>query len=100
MELECGNKVEFDGWENIAIYESSSWAERGFCKNCGTHVFMRAKDSDAYGVSAGLFEQDEGFLFDRQVFIDQKPAYYSFDNDTRNLTSNYIYEHFPQCRED
>lgn len=29
---------------------------------------------------------------------DKKPPYYSFSNETRKLTSDYIYEHFPQCR--
>lgn len=100
LELECGSKVVFEGSENIAIFDSSEWAERGFCKVCGSHLFMRSKDSPDYGISAGLFENDEGINFDRQVFFDKKPSYYSFSNDTRNITSDYIYEHYPQCREE
>ena len=29
--------VEFTGTEHIGVYGSSPWAERGFCKSCGTH---------------------------------------------------------------
>ena len=27
-----------------AIYQSSSWAERGFCRDCGTPLFLQYKD--------------------------------------------------------
>jgi hypothetical protein len=29
------------GKENISVYPSSEWAECGFCKHCGTHLFYR-----------------------------------------------------------
>ena len=25
--------------------QSSAWAERGFCKNCGSHLFYRLKEN-------------------------------------------------------
>ena len=99
MELECGSAVVFEGAENISTYSSSEWAERGFCKNCGSHIFMKFKDSDEYGIAVGLFDSDVGINFDRQVFYDKKPPYYNFANETRNITSDYIYKHFPQCRD-
>jgi hypothetical protein len=99
MELECGSNVTFEGADNIAVYASSDWAERGFCKNCGTHIFMRSKDGASFGIPAGLFDSDEGIVFDRQVFFDKKPAYYSFSNQTRNITSDYIYERYPHLRQ-
>ncbi|PCI74314.1 MAG: aldehyde-activating protein [SAR86 cluster bacterium] len=98
MELECGSNVIFEGMENIAVFNSSDWAERGFCKVCGSHLFMKPKNSNEYGVSVGLFENDEDIKFDRQVFYDKKPSYYSFSNETKNISSEYIYEQFPQCR--
>ena len=100
FEVECGTDVSFDGEENIQSYASSEWGERGFCKICGSHLFFKDKTSGEYGIPPGLFEQDEGFRFNRQVFFDHKPEYYSFSNKTRNITSDYIYKHFPQTRED
>jgi hypothetical protein len=100
LELECGSQVVFEGAENITTFASSEWAERGFCKKCGSHIFMKLKAGKEYGISAGLFESNEGVRFDRQVFYDKKPSYYSFSNETRNMTSDYIYEHFPQYRDE
>ena len=40
-----GLKASFKGEEFISIYRSSEWAERGFCKACGTHLFYRLKES-------------------------------------------------------
>ena len=100
FELEVGSEVTISGEENIQLYASSEWAERGFCKVCGSHLFIKDNATQAYGIPAGLFEDDTGFLFNRQVFSDQKPAYYSFSNRTKNITSDYIYQHFPQTQED
>lgn len=98
FEIECGSEVTIVGSENISIYKASAWAERGFCKVCGTHLFIRSTETNEYGVPPGLFETDDSVQFMRQVFFDKKPDYYSFSNSTRNITSDYIYEHFPQAR--
>jgi len=100
MEIECGTAVKFLGEENISVYKSSEWAVRGFCKNCGTHLYIRDEKSGEYGIPPGLFENDENIEFNRQVFIDQKPSYYSFSEKTQNITSEYIYKHFPQTKEE
>lgn len=100
MEIECGSDVTFEGAEYIATFESSTWGERGFCKKCGSHLFMRAIATNEYGISPGLFDNDQDISFNRQVFFDKKPSWYSFANVTRNITSEYIYSHYPQIRED
>jgi len=41
MAVPCADTVSFAGEENVAVYKSSDWAERGFCKQCGTHLFYR-----------------------------------------------------------
>jgi len=99
MEQECGSDIEFQGEENIRVYNSSKWAERGFCKVCGSHLFIREKVSSSYGVLAGLFKNDAGISFNRQVFFDKKPKYYDFSNETLNISSDYIYKHYPEVKE-
>lgn len=98
FEVECGSNVVFEGAENIGTYESSDWAQRGFCRSCGTHLFIKNTSNGEYGIPPGIFENEEGFKFNRQVFIDQKPSYYAFTEHTENITSAYIYEHFPETR--
>lgn len=91
MELDCGTDVVFEGRENISVYNSSDWAERGFCKHCGSHLFYRLKESQAHMVPVGLFENVGELTFRKQVFIDEKPSYYHFSEDTQNLTGAELF---------
>lgn len=94
MEINCGTEVSFEEEEQISVYDSSDWAERGFCKTCGSHLFYRLKESRQHMVPAGLFDQQEHLVFGSQVFIDRKPSYYSFSNKTDNLTEAEVFELF------
>jgi hypothetical protein len=91
MAVDCGTEVSFEGGENISVFSSSEWAERGFCSRCGTNLFYRIKGSGQYIMSAGLFDDDKAFVFDNQVFIDEKPSYYSFANKTEDMTGAEVF---------
>ena len=90
MEVRCGTDVSFEGADHISVFESSPWAERGFCRTCGSHLFFREKKTGGHHIPVGLLEGDEGLVFDHQVFIDEKPPYYSFANETQTLTGAEI----------
>lgn len=94
LAVECGSDISFEGEENIGVYQSSDWAERGFCNKCGSHLFYRLKQNNQYYVPAGIFDGDEGFVLEHQVFIDEKPEYYSFANQTSNLTGAELFAQF------
>ena len=94
LAVECGSEVSFRAEENIGIYQSSEWAERGFCKKCGSHLFYRLKRNNQYYIPVGIFDNDEGFVFEHQVFIDEKPEYYSFANETKNMTGAELFAQF------
>lgn len=99
MEIACGTDVSFDGEDNITVYDSSSWAERGFCKKCGSHLFYRLKESKQHMIPVGLLDEQEHFVFDSQVFIDKKPSFYSFSNKTNDLTEAEIFEMYGSLQE-
>lgn len=82
--------VSFMGNEHIAIFSSSEWAERGFCKQCGTHLFYRLKQEEHYAIPVGLLDGSD-WDFTEQIFIDQKPEFYTFANDTRMLTEEEVF---------
>ena len=86
MAVSCGTEVAFEGEENITVYNSSDWAERGFCKKFGSHLFYHLKEINEHQMSAGLFDNQGSFNFDLQVFIDRKPSFYSFANKTNLMT--------------
>lgn len=73
--------VEFAGEENIAVYGSSAWAERGFCKNCGTNLFYRLKESGHHALWSGAFDDASAFRLVGEIYIDEKPEGYSFAGD-------------------
>ena len=86
--------MTFDGEDSIQVYDSSDWAERGFCGKCGSHLFYRLKESQQYMVPAGLLDGGDDLVFDHQVFIDRKPSYYDFANETQNMTEAEVFEKY------
>lgn len=96
MEIECGTRVSFQGEHSIAVYASSDWAERGFCRHCGTHLFYRFKETGHHGVPIGLFEDDDKLIFAHQVFIDEKPPFYAFSNKTKDMTGPELIARYEQ----
>lgn len=92
LAVDCGTEVACEaGQEHISVFDSSAWAERGFCGKCGTHLLYRLKDSRQYIMPVGLFQDEQAFVFDHQIFIDEKPAYYSFANETENMTGAEVF---------
>ncbi len=94
LAMDCGTEVSFEGEENIGVYDSSDWAERGFCKQCGSHLFYRLKQNQQTMMPPGLFEPIGDITFDHQVFIEEKPAYYDFANKTQNMTGEECFAAF------
>jgi hypothetical protein len=70
--------VTFSGSEQIGVFNSSQWAERGFCKQCGTTLYYFLRPTQTYTISVGVFDDQAGFVLVREIFIDRKPAGYAF----------------------
>ncbi len=85
MALNC-RVVNFEGQENISRIRSSDWAERGFCKKCGSNLFYHIVDASAYQMAAGLFDDQSVMRMSVQVFTDFKPSFYEFANKTKMMT--------------
>ncbi|MEM8696349.1 MAG: GFA family protein [Pseudomonadota bacterium] len=91
MEIDCGTQVSIDGEDHVTRYQSSDWAERAFCSQCGTNLFYRLKDANQHMVAVDLFDDTDALPFKTEVFIDEKPAYYSFAEDTQKLTGAELF---------
>lgn len=94
LTVRCDGDVRFDGEDNIRIFSSSKWAERGFCSKCGSHLYYHLKSDGHYAVPIGLLDHVDGLVFDEQIFIDEKPPFYSFANDTKNLTGAEVFAQY------
>ncbi len=93
LAVDCGSDVKIEGEEHLGVYHSSDWAERAFCKKCGTNLFYRFKKTQQYIVSSEIFTETE-LNFDHQIFIDEKPDYYAFSNETKNMTGAEVFAAF------
>ncbi|MFO7478197.1 MAG: GFA family protein [Methyloceanibacter sp.] len=78
--------VRFTGAEHIGIFKSSDWAERAFCQRCGTSLYWRLSGTQEYSFCAGTLDDQSALELTTEIFIDEKPAYYAFANQTRKLT--------------
>lgn len=94
--VDCKSDLTVTGAENVNLFSSSDWAERGFCSKCGTHLYYRLKPNNQYIVSAGLFDGEVRFCLDHQIFIDEKPEYYAFANETKNMTGAEVFAQFTE----
>ncbi|PCH60508.1 MAG: aldehyde-activating protein [SAR86 cluster bacterium] len=92
--VQCGTKVKIEGEDKVKMYESSPWASRGFCINCGTHLFFKLKKSGEYNMPVGLFPTLTGLKMSMQYFSDQRPDYYCFSNQTEEMSRTEIMDSF------
>ena len=65
LAVHCGPNVQFKGVDQITTYASSEWAERAFCKNCGSHLYYKLLATGEYFVPAGAFESADFELASR-----------------------------------
>mmetsp|Transcript_27051 Transcript_27051/g.49176 ORF Transcript_27051/g.49176 Transcript_27051/m.49176 type:complete len:152 (-) Transcript_27051:586-1041(-) len=84
--LEVSIKTEDLSWtgaENIALHASSDWAERAWCKICGTNLSFRHTRQDKWFGSTelplGIFDDANGFTLSHEIFIDHKPDSFGYD---------------------
>ena len=66
--IECGATLKVEDPTQLGVYRSSEWAERCFCKQCGTPLFYRLVGKDFYAVSAEAFDDRGDFALTSSDF--------------------------------
>ena len=94
LAVECDADVVIDGSDDVTVFDSSDWAERGFCRRCGTHLYYRLKLDGHYAIPLGLLDNGADWRFNEQIFVDEKPDCYAFANETKNLTGPEVFALF------
>lgn len=79
-------QVAFNDESLITRYDSSAWAQRGFCSRCGTNLFYYLKEADHYVIWMGTFDDQSPFRLAGEIYIDEKPPSYDFAGDHQRLT--------------
>ena len=72
----------------LAWYRGSQWAERGFCKTCGSSLFWRlAEQPDRMLiVSVEALDEASDITLNRHIYVDAQPDRYAFDDDRPRIT--------------
>ena len=68
-------------------FQSSDWAERGFCEVCGSTLWYGTLHDGVKNLSAGLFDNAGGAPMKLEFFVDQCPQGYAFAGDHRKMTT-------------
>lgn len=72
----AGAEFTISGEEHVGTYKSSDWAERSFCRECGSALWYRFTPTDFYSFAAGHFDLPEGLPIKQQIFVEEKPDWY------------------------
>jgi hypothetical protein len=86
MYLDTEGAPSFEGKESITVYRSSEQGERGFCNRCGSILFWKVAGEDRYTFAAGSLDDASKLVLAKEIFIEDKPGFYDFANDTQRLT--------------
>jgi len=64
------------GYRNLKWYRSSSFARRGFCKECGSSLFWERLRSGNIGIAAGTIDAPTKLRTIRHIFVRDMSDYY------------------------
>jgi hypothetical protein len=85
MYVDVEGAPQFTGQDQIGIYQASPTGERGFCKRCGSVLFWKVAGKEQYTFTAGSLDAPDGLRLAKEIFIEDKPAFYDFANATEKL---------------
>jgi len=83
--------LRIDDGAPVKTYDSSGYGCRGFCADCGTHLFWKMKDDSIIHLFIGTLESSDDLQFGTQIFIESKPDHYAFANDTKTMTGAEVF---------
>lgn len=87
---QTGDSCEVNGEENVAIYRSSNWAERAFCRICGSSLWFRFLPTGKQSFSAGLFDEATHRAIEKEIFVDERADWCMIAGDHPRMTGPEI----------
>ncbi|MEM6729316.1 MAG: GFA family protein [Pseudomonadota bacterium] len=62
---------------NVAWYQSSAEAKRGFCGICGSTLFWKHRAEAEISFSLGALDEEAGVRLEKHIFVADKGDYYA-----------------------
>ncbi|MEM8729238.1 MAG: GFA family protein [Pseudomonadota bacterium] len=92
------DQITWTGEADIQTFQSSDWAERGFCRICGSGLFYRilgdGPGSDEISLGAGSLDDLDGVRLTTEIFVDSQPDGYAFAGDLKRMTEAEVIAEF------
>ena len=63
--------------EGLRWYRSSTFAQRGFCKTCGSSLFWRPDHGEYVAIMAGTLDVPTGLVSREHIHLDDASDYYT-----------------------
>ncbi|MBX7080705.1 MAG: GFA family protein [Nannocystaceae bacterium] len=83
-------QVTWTQQDQLVVFRSSDWAERGFCGRCGSSLFYRitaqGPHAGAINVNFGALDDQSGFALETEWFSDRCPSAYALTGNPRRIT--------------
>ena len=71
--------LTFDADSDLAWFQSSGFARRGFCRACGSSLFWDAPERATISIAAGALNEPTGLTTSLQIFAAHRGDYYPLD---------------------
>ena len=88
MSEHMADGVTLTSADGLAWYASSDFAERGFCRHCGSTLFWRRQgEARDWAVSIGSLAEGHNQRIAEHIWVDDKPDFYDFADHAPRLTA-------------
>jgi hypothetical protein len=77
--------ISITGYRNLKWYRSSSFARRGFCKECGSSLFWERLRSGTISIAAGTLDAPTRLRTIRHIFVAHMGDYYRITDKLQKL---------------
>lgn len=94
LTVESTQKIKLTGQQFVRKYDSSEWAARYFCQQCGTNLFYKLNEREYYSINAELFDLASNAKIHLEIYADHKPDYYQFLTKSPQLTERQVIDQF------
>lgn len=79
------NEFELTERRGLKWYQSSDFARRGFCQECGASLFWQRLEGNSIGIAAGTLDRPTGLTTIRHIFSADAGDYYHIGDDLEQL---------------
>lgn len=80
--------IRLTGAEELAWFQSSERARRGFCRICGSSLFWEPIDTGRVSIAAGCLDGPTGLRTVRHIFVHDKGDYYEIADGLEQLSGS------------